>query len=126
MRISCVLLSPTFGMHQYAADLVNRMAQAGRHLSWVPQAVVKHYGKTSSRQAAQEMCIQLYRGKVQFPRELGGAQHAKRLEALVGLAYVPRLLVATGDAHFCAGEAGPHLPPAAGRAGGDVGSQRCA
>ena len=126
MRISYVLLSPTFSMHQYAADLVNRLAQAGRHFSWVPQAVVKHYGETSSRQAAEEMCIQLYRGKVQVPREFEGAQHAKRIEALVGLAYIPRLPVATGGAHFCAGEERLHLPPAAGRAGGDVGSQRCA
>ena len=29
MRICYVLLSPTFGMHQYTADLANRMAQAG-------------------------------------------------------------------------------------------------
>ena len=29
MRICYTLLSPTFGMHQYTADLANRMAQAG-------------------------------------------------------------------------------------------------
>jgi starch synthase len=29
MRICYVLLSPTFGMHQYTADLANRMARAG-------------------------------------------------------------------------------------------------
>ena len=29
MRICYVLLSPSFGMHQYIADLANRMAQAG-------------------------------------------------------------------------------------------------
>ncbi len=29
MRICYVLLSPTFGMHQYTADLANRMVQAG-------------------------------------------------------------------------------------------------
>ncbi|MCL4294793.1 MAG: glycosyltransferase family 4 protein [Anaerolineae bacterium] len=29
MRLCYVLLSPTFGMHQYTADLANRMAQAG-------------------------------------------------------------------------------------------------
>lgn len=30
MRICYVLLSPTFGMHQYTADLTNRMAQSAR------------------------------------------------------------------------------------------------
>ena len=29
MRVCYVLLSPTFGMHQYTADLANRMAVAG-------------------------------------------------------------------------------------------------
>ena len=29
MRLTYVLLSPTFGMHQYTADLANRMARAG-------------------------------------------------------------------------------------------------
>ncbi len=41
MRICYVLLSPTFEMHQYTADLANRLAQAGHdvHLvttSWAP------------------------------------------------------------------------------------------
>ncbi|MEJ2737629.1 MAG: glycosyltransferase family 4 protein [Anaerolineae bacterium] len=35
MRICYVLLSPTFGMHQYTADLANRMAQAGHDVSLV-------------------------------------------------------------------------------------------
>jgi alpha-maltose-1-phosphate synthase len=34
MRICYVLLSPTFGMHQYTADMANRMAQAG-HDVWL-------------------------------------------------------------------------------------------
>ncbi len=42
MRICYVLLSPTFGMHQYTADLANRLAQAGHDVqlvttSWAPQ-----------------------------------------------------------------------------------------
>jgi alpha-maltose-1-phosphate synthase len=35
MRICYVLLSPTFGMHQYTADLANRMVQAGHDVSLV-------------------------------------------------------------------------------------------
>ncbi|MCC7353340.1 MAG: glycosyltransferase family 4 protein [Anaerolineae bacterium] len=35
MRICYVLLSPTFGMHQYTADLANRMVQAGHDVHLV-------------------------------------------------------------------------------------------
>jgi glycosyltransferase involved in cell wall biosynthesis len=35
MRICYVQLSPTFGMHQYASDLANRMAQAGHDVHLV-------------------------------------------------------------------------------------------
>ncbi len=35
MRICYILLSPTFGMHQYTADLANRMAQAGHEVHLV-------------------------------------------------------------------------------------------
>ena len=35
MRIVYVLLSPTFGMHQYTADLANRMAEAGHSVALV-------------------------------------------------------------------------------------------
>lgn len=35
MRLCCVLLSPTWGMHAYTADLANRMAAAGHEVSVV-------------------------------------------------------------------------------------------
>lgn len=35
MHITYVLLSPTFGMHQYTADLANRMAEAGHEISLI-------------------------------------------------------------------------------------------
>jgi glycosyltransferase involved in cell wall biosynthesis len=38
MRICYVLLSPTFGMHQYTADLANRMVQYGRDVHLVTTA----------------------------------------------------------------------------------------
>jgi glycosyltransferase involved in cell wall biosynthesis len=38
MRICYVLLSPTFGMHQYTADLANRMVQSGRDVHLVTTA----------------------------------------------------------------------------------------
>jgi glycosyltransferase involved in cell wall biosynthesis len=35
LHVTYVLLSPTFGMHQYTADLANRMAAAGHHVRLV-------------------------------------------------------------------------------------------
>ena len=35
MRLCYVLLSPTFGMHQYTADIANRMANAGHEVHLV-------------------------------------------------------------------------------------------
>ncbi len=45
MRLTYVLLSPTYGMHQYAADLANRMAQAGHdvHLLTTTRAPLSGY-----------------------------------------------------------------------------------
>jgi glycosyltransferase involved in cell wall biosynthesis len=40
VRICYVLLSPTFGMHQYTADLANRMVRAGHDVSLV---TTRHY-----------------------------------------------------------------------------------
>ena len=40
MRICYILLSPTFGMHQYTADLANRMAEAGHDAHLVTTAHV--------------------------------------------------------------------------------------
>ncbi|MDF1516131.1 MAG: glycosyltransferase family 4 protein, partial [Anaerolineae bacterium] len=38
MRITYILLSPTFGMHQYTADIANRMARAGHAVHLVTTA----------------------------------------------------------------------------------------
>jgi len=38
MRLTYVLLSPTFGMHQYTADLANRMAAAGHDVELITTA----------------------------------------------------------------------------------------
>ena len=78
MRICYVLLSPTFGMHQYTADLANRLA--GWEQWWVPQAVVTHFGEASSQQMPEAMYLQLYRSKVQFYRKFGGPGQADRVD----------------------------------------------
>ncbi|MBN1934408.1 MAG: glycosyltransferase family 4 protein [Anaerolineae bacterium] len=42
MRICYVMLSPTFGMHQYTADIANRMAGAGHDVHLITTRLVPH------------------------------------------------------------------------------------
>jgi N-acetylglucosaminyl-diphospho-decaprenol L-rhamnosyltransferase len=89
------LLDDSYFMYTEEVDLCYRLAQAEWELWWVPQSQVIHHGEASSRQAAQEMYIQLYRSKVQFYRKFGGEKRAKRFKYLVRLAYWPRVAVAS-------------------------------
>lgn len=89
------LLDDSFFMYTEEVDLCFRLAQAGWQLWWVPGARVVHHGESSSRQAAEEMYIQLYRSKVQFYRKYGGERRANRFKYLIHLAYWPRIVVAT-------------------------------
>jgi N-acetylglucosaminyl-diphospho-decaprenol L-rhamnosyltransferase len=93
-------LDERYFMYTEEMDLCYRLAQAGWQLWWVPQAVVKHYGEASSKQAAGAMYMQLYRSKVQFYRKFGGPRRANRFKCLLGLAYGPRLVVAVLGALF--------------------------
>jgi GT2 family glycosyltransferase len=88
------LLDDSYFMYTEEVDLCYRLTQAGWDLWWVPQARVVHHGEASSRQAAQEMYIQLYRSKVQFYRKFGGERRAVHFKHLVRLAYWPRAAVA--------------------------------
>jgi N-acetylglucosaminyl-diphospho-decaprenol L-rhamnosyltransferase len=89
------LLDESYFMYTEEVDLCYRLAQAGWELWWVPQAKVIHHGEASSRQAAHEMYIQLYRSKVQFYRKFGGEKRAASFKRLVRLAYLPRVAVTT-------------------------------
>lgn len=88
------LLDDSYFMYTEEVDLCFRLAEAGWQSWWVPGARVVHHGEASSRQAAEEMYIQLYRSKVQFYRKYGGEKRAKRFKRLIHLAYWPRIMVA--------------------------------
>lgn len=98
------LLDESYFMYTEEMDLCYRLARAGWDLWWVPQAVVTHHGEASSRQVAEDMYVQLYRSKTQFHRKFGGARRVAWFKALVSVAYLPRLLVATAG-----GVLSPHL-----------------
>lgn len=89
------LLDDSYFMYTEEVDLCYRLVKAGWELWWVPQAHVVHYGEASSRQAAEEMYIQLYRSKVQFYRKFGGERRATYFKRLVRLTYGPRAAAAT-------------------------------
>lgn len=58
-----------FFMYSEEVDLCSRIRKAGWQLFWVPQAEVVHHGGQSTRQAASEMFITLYRSKLQYFRK---------------------------------------------------------
>ncbi|MBN1875885.1 MAG: glycosyltransferase family 2 protein [Anaerolineae bacterium] len=92
------LLDAQYYMYTEEMDLCYRLLRAGWELWWVPWAEVTHYGEASTRQAAEEMYVQLYRSKAQFHRKYGGEREVRRFRRLLGLAYAPRwALVALGS-----------------------------
>jgi GT2 family glycosyltransferase len=56
-------------MYSEEVDLCYRLRQYGYSINWVPQAEVIHYGGQSTRQAAEEMFLRLYQGKVLYFRK---------------------------------------------------------
>lgn len=93
-------LDEQYFMYTEEVDLCYRLARAGWHLWWVPQAVVKHYGGASSAQLAEAMYLQLYLSKTQFYRKVGGERQAAYFKHLLRLAYGPRLIMAVLGAPF--------------------------
>ncbi len=88
------LLDDRYFMYTEEVDLCYRLARAGWGLWLVPEAVVTHFGEGSSKQAREEMYLQLYRSKVQFYRKFGGRPRVALYKALVALAYAPRFVAA--------------------------------
>jgi hypothetical protein len=67
------LLDETYFMFTEEVDFCYRLLQKNWQIYWVPQAQLIHYGGQSTRQAAQEMFIELYRSKLLFFRKNHGA-----------------------------------------------------
>jgi len=84
------LLDDGYFMYTEEVDLCHRLALAGWELWWEPRAEVVHFGAASSRQAREEMYLQLYRSKAQFYRKFGGEERAAEFKRYLRLAYLPR------------------------------------
>jgi GT2 family glycosyltransferase len=79
------LMDEGYFMYSEEVDLCDRVREAGWRIYWVPQAQVVHYGGQSTRQAAREMFLRLYEGKLLYFRKRHG-RSAARLYKLVLLA----------------------------------------
>jgi hypothetical protein len=95
-------LDESYFMYTEEVDLCYRLAQASWSLWWVPEAAVIHHGEASTRQAREEMYIQLYRSKLQFYRKFGGEDRARRFRRYLRLAYTPRWLATAAGSPFSA------------------------
>jgi GT2 family glycosyltransferase len=63
------LLDGDYFMYSEEVDLCYRLQKAGWRLYWVPQSKVIHYGGQSTKQIAEEMFLQLYKGKLMYFRK---------------------------------------------------------
>ena len=85
------LLSEDYFMYSEEVDLCNRLQKAGWLLYWVPDSQVVHYGGQSTRQAAAEMFLHLYGGKVLYFRKHYGWLTVLGFKSVLFLASVARL-----------------------------------
>jgi len=82
---------PDYFMYTEEVDLCYRLRKAGWELVWVPESGVIHLGGQSTRQAAQEMFIELYRSKHIFFRKHYGAASAGLYRFILALSALTRL-----------------------------------
>jgi len=85
------LMDDRFFMYSEEVDMCRRVQRAGWELVWLPQAEVVHYGGQSTRQAAAEMFLHLYRSKVLYFRKHDGRLTAQVYKLLLLLASAGRV-----------------------------------
>lgn len=76
------LLDEGYFMYSEEVDYCRRLQDAGWTLYWAPEAEVVHYGGQSTRQAATEMFLRLYAGKLRYFRKHDG-QRAGQIYKLI-------------------------------------------
>lgn len=86
------LLDERFFIYSEEVDLCQRLRQDGWTIHWVPWARIVHHGGQSTRQVAEAMFLQLYRGKILYFRKHLGNQATQVYKLILLLAAVQRLL----------------------------------
>jgi hypothetical protein len=80
-----------FFMYSEEVDLCLRLRQGGWQLFWIPQAEVIHYGGQSTQQAAEEMFLRLYQGKIMYFRKHYPGPAVQVYKLILFLASISRL-----------------------------------
>ncbi len=87
------LLDQDFFIYTEEIDLCRRIISAGWRIYWLPVATVVHYGGQSTRQATNEMFIELYRSKLQYFRKHYGWLGGFLYKLILLICIVPRLVL---------------------------------
>jgi len=87
------LLDEDYFMYSEEVDFCYRIRRAGWRLYWVPQAKIIHYGGQSTRQAAADMFLRLYHGKLMYFRKNYGPFAGQAYKLILLAASVTRLLL---------------------------------
>lgn len=85
------LLDERFFMYSEEVDFCHRIRKAGWSLYWVPQAQMVHHGGQSTRQAATDMFLRLYEGKLLYFRKHRGRSVAWLYKLILLIGSLPRL-----------------------------------
>jgi GT2 family glycosyltransferase len=86
-------LDEGYFMYSEEVDWCTRIRHSGWQIYWVPAARIVHYGGQSSRQIADAMFLQLYRGKVQYFHKHGGEATTGAYKLVLACATLARLAV---------------------------------
>lgn len=87
------LLDQDFFIYTEEIDLCRRIIAAGWRIYWLPVATVVHYGGQSTRQAASQMFIELYRSKLHYFRKHNGWLGGFLYKVILLICIVPRLVL---------------------------------
>ena len=85
------MLDDSYFMYSEEVDWCTRIRRAGWQIYWTPAARIIHYGGQSSRQIADAMFLQLYRGKVQYFHKHTGQVTTGMYKLVLGFATLARI-----------------------------------
>jgi GT2 family glycosyltransferase len=80
-------------MYSEEVDWCTRIKRGGWEIYWVPASQIVHYGGQSSKQVADAMFLQLYRGKIQYFHKHWGRFATLAYKLVLALATLARLVL---------------------------------
>ncbi len=112
-------MDETFFVYSDEVDFEKRLADAGWHNLYVPDAVAIHHEQLSTDAVPERRIVELARGRDRYMRKHHGAAAALAVRALIAWSYLVRMLVALARAArpggAIAATSQPRCGPRAGR-----------